>query len=97
MKTIILRWDDKTVMIDGEWLHSVCNMCEIHCGDKIKLPWTAKKGKIQYWNAVVVDDAGVECGDSAQSKSIIASDNTKNAISSSKSKKIIKSQKKTKD
>ena len=64
-------------MIDGEWLHSVCNMCEIHCGDKIKLPWTAKKGKIQYWNAVVVDDAGVECGDSAQSKSIVASDNTK--------------------
>ena len=76
------RWDGKTVMIDGEWL--------------IKLPWTAKKGKIQYWNAVVVDDAGVECGDSAQSMSAVASDNTKNAISSSKSKKIIKSQKKTK-
>ena len=35
-------------------------MCEIHCGDKIKFPWTAKKGKVQYWNAVVVDDAGVE-------------------------------------
>ena len=84
-------------MIDGEWLHSVCNMYEIHCGDKIKLPRTAKKGKIQYWNAVVVDDAGVECGDSAQSKSVVASDNTKNAISSSKFKKIIKSQKKTKD
>ena len=49
------RWDGKTVMIDGEWLHSVCNMCEIHCGDKIKLPWTAKKGKIQYWNAVFLD------------------------------------------
>ena len=90
------RWDGKTVMIDGEQLHSVCNMCEIHCGDKINLPWTAKKGKVQYWNAVVVDDAGVKCGDFAQSKSLVASDNTKNAISSSKSKKIIKSQKTTK-
>ena len=85
------------MMIDGEWLHSVCNMCEIYCCDKIKLPWTAKKGKIQYWNGVVVHDAGGECGDSAQFKSMVASDNTKNAISSSKSKKIIKSQKKTKD
>ena len=56
--------DGKTMMIDGEWLHSVGNMCEIHCGDYIKLPRTTMKGKIQYWNAVVVDDAGVECGDS---------------------------------
>ena len=38
------RWDGKT---DGEWLHSVCNKSEIHCGDKVKLPWTAKKGNIQ--------------------------------------------------
>ena len=54
------RWDGKRVLIDGQWLHSVCDMSEIHCGDKIKLPWTAKKGKVQYWNAVVVDNTAME-------------------------------------
>ena len=54
------RWDGKRVLIDGQWLHSVCNISEIHCSDKIKLPWTAKKGKVQYWNAVVVDNTAME-------------------------------------
>ena len=74
------RWDGKTAMIYGESLHSVCNTSEVYCGDKVKLPWTAKKGKIQYWNAVVVD--GMENGSCKQPKNTVAADNTKNAKSS---------------
>lgn len=78
------RWDGKTVMIDGEWLHSVCNTSNVHCGDKVKLPWTAKKGKIQYWNAVVVD--GMENGSCKQPKNAVAADNTKSSPQSKKLK-----------
>ena len=80
------RWDGKTVMIGGEWLHGVCNQSEIHCGDKVKLPWTAKKGKVQYWNAVVVDDAGMEGGSCKKPKSKVSADDTKKATSLPKSK-----------
>ena len=62
-------------------------MCEIHCSDKLKLPWTAKKGKVQYWNAVVVDNAAME---STQSKSVVTPESTKGAKSSQKCKKPIK-------
>ena len=86
------RWDDKMVMIDEEWLHSVCNTSEIHCGDKVKLPWTAKKGKMQYWNAVVVD--GTESGSCKQPKNTIAANNTKTAkMSTSSQSKKLKSRK----
>ena len=66
-------------MIDGEWLHSVCDMCEIHYSDNIRLPWTVKKGKIQYWNAVIVDNTAME---STQSKSVVTPESTKGAKSS---------------
>ena len=82
------------MIMDGEWLHSVCNTSKIQCGDKVKLPWTAKKGKVQYWNAVVVDNTGMECGDCAQPKSAVAAHNTKTVKSSLKSKKLIKSRQK---
>ena len=54
------RGHGKTVMIDEKSLYSVCNTSEVHFCDKVKLPWIAKKGKIQYWNAVVID--GMENG-----------------------------------
>ena len=78
------RWDGKTVVIDGDWLQNVCgNNTEIWCGDKIKFPWTAKKGKVQYWNAVVVDNTD------AQSKT----NNTSTAKSLPKSKQLRKKKK----
>ena len=76
------RWDGKRVLINGQRLHSVCDMSEIHCGDKIKLPWTAKKGKVQYWNAVVVDNTAMES----------TPESTKGAKNSQKCKKHIKGQ-----
>ena len=76
------RWDGKRVLIDGQWLHSVCDMSEIHCGDKIKLPWTAKKGKMQYWNVVVVDNTAMES----------TPESTKGAKNSQKCKNHIKDQ-----
>ena len=73
--------------MDGEWLHSVCNTSEIRYGDKIKLPWsrTANKGKVvkvQYLNAVVVDNTG---GWLCTTQDAVAADNIKTAKSSSKS------------
>ena len=76
------RWDGKRVLIDGQWLHSVCDISEIHFSDKIKLPWTAKKGKVQYWNAVVVDNTAMES----------TPESTKGAKNSQKCKKHIKGQ-----
>ena len=78
------RLDGKTVAIDGDWLQNVCGNTEIRCGDKIKLPWTAMKGKVQYWNAVVVDNAD------AQSKT-----NTSTTKSLPKSKQLRKKKKGT--
>ena len=49
------RWDGRVLYIDGEWLESLYQPSKLSIGSKVKLPWSRKKGRITYWNGVIVD------------------------------------------
>ena len=49
------RWDGKLLSLEGEWLESLYQLNELSVGSKLKLPRSGKRGKVTYWNAVIVD------------------------------------------